>query len=139
EVNPTQILGSATDLMLTALGVADQTVSPAVQAAITPIMCSSNPTPCQIPSLLGEQINDLRDLLVPPAGQPPPDGNALMAQAVASGKPMLVATLGTVHNPRTLLPKNALNINLWDALFNNPAANALLAPLGLVASSLLVA
>jgi hypothetical protein len=110
-INPNQTLGVAKDLTMTALGLADQTVSPLVQNALTPIVCSSNPTPCQIPSLLGDQLSDLNDLFNPPGGQPPPDGNAILLDAVQNARPVLVATLGQVTKPT-----DVINGSIWNAL-----------------------
>jgi hypothetical protein len=110
-IDTTQTLANAKNAMMTALGLADQVVSPLVQAALTPVVCPSVPAPCQVPSLLGDQLNDLNDLFNPPAGQPPLDGNQMITQAIANGQPVIVATLTTVVNP-----KDILGNTLWSAL-----------------------
>lgn len=110
-INTNQTLALAKNAMMTALGVADPLVSAAVQSALTPLVCSSNPVPCQVPSLLGDQLNDLNDLFNPPGGQPPPDGNAIITQAIANGQPVLVATLTSAVNPGDILGNT-----LWTAL-----------------------
>jgi hypothetical protein len=125
-VNPNALLANAKDLMLTALGLVDQTVSPLVQSTLTPLVCSSNPTPCQVPSLLGDQLTDLNDLFNPPGGQPPPDGNAILNQAVANGQPVLIATLGTVVNPSSILGGSLWN--LLAPLLGLGVGNLLVAP-----------
>ena len=110
-VNPNETLAAAKDLTLTALGAVDNAVSPLVQNALTPIVCNSNPIPCQVPSFIGEQINDLSDIFNPPGGQPPPDGNAIVLNAVQNAQPVLFATLGQVTNPQDVLGNT-----LWTAL-----------------------
>jgi hypothetical protein len=109
-INPNQTLAAAKDLTMTALGLTDQTVSPLVQNALTPIVCTSNPIPCQVPSYIGEQISDLNDLFNPPGGQPPPDGNTILLDAVQNARPVLVATLG-----EAVKPSDVINGSLWNA------------------------
>ena len=125
-INPNLTLAAAKNLTLTALGAVDNAVSPLVQNSLTPVVCTSNPIPCQVPSFIGEEVSDLNDIFNPPASQPPPDGNAILLDAVQNARPVLIATLGKV-----VKPTDVLNTTIWNALaplLNLGVGNLLVAP-----------
>ncbi|HEV7887445.1 MAG TPA: hypothetical protein VGO92_07795 [Acidimicrobiales bacterium] len=101
DANPA--LSSARDAAFSALQQTGALVAPAADQALRDVACPGSTAACPtVSTSFDDALRDLHDAVDPPNGTAP-SAASLVADAVASGQPIMVAAAGYIVNPRQVL------------------------------------